>query len=92
MKNYVILLISFFFEISVYAQVLQVPHSRLHTDENTTFPYEEPIEVGVDPAKLETISDEILKWVRNGDLVGGELLILKGENTILHETYGCNAS
>ena len=66
----------------------QVPYSSLQPDKNSSFPYIEPSQVGIDQAKLKTISNELLKWVRNGDLIGGELLILKGDNTILQETYG----
>ncbi len=43
---------------------------------------------GLPDAKLEWLADEIVAWVAAGDLVGMELLIVKNEKTIFHETFG----
>lgn len=56
--------------------------------ENPDFPYAQPEEVGLSSDKLNRLGDEITSWVANGELVGGELLIIKDGRTAFHEAYG----
>ncbi len=58
--------------------------------ENPAFPYVEPKEVGLASEKLNRLGDEITSWVANGELVGGELLIIKDGKAVFHEAYGWN--
>lgn len=52
------------------------------------FEYAKPESVGLSSEKLDWIGDEIVAWIANGELVGGELLIVKDEKTVFHEAYG----
>jgi len=55
---------------------------------NTAFPYAQPEEVGLSKKKIEQLGSEVTTWVTNGELIGGELLIIKEGKTIFHEAYG----
>ena len=74
---------------SLRAQDAGVP--RTHTFpgvENPAFPYAEPEQVDLSSEQLARLGDEITSWVANGDLVGAELLIVKGGRAVFHEAYG----
>src|SRR4029077_18331214 len=43
---------------------------------------------GVSAAAVRRVAGEVEEYVRNGTIVGGELLIIKNRKTILHEVYG----
>ncbi|HUF25540.1 MAG TPA: serine hydrolase [Gemmatimonadaceae bacterium] len=80
-----ILLIAF----PVGAQGGDVPRTRtLPGIESPAFPYVRPEEVGLSSEKLERLGAEVASWVAAGDLVGGELLIVKNGRTVFHEAYG----
>lgn len=69
----------------------EVPRTRTFPGiENPAFPYVEPEEVGLASEKLNRLGDEITSWVANGELVGGELLIIKDGKAVFHEVYGWN--
>jgi CubicO group peptidase (beta-lactamase class C family) len=74
--------------LPLQAQDNEVPWTRtLPGIASPTFPNARPEEVGLSSGKLERLGDEIT-WVANGDLVGGELLIIKGGRAEFHEAYG----
>ena len=52
------------------------------------FPIVKPESVGIESRKLDTISDALKQWYVNGEIVGGEILIIKNQKTVLHETVG----
>jgi len=52
------------------------------------FPAATPESQGVPAATVRRIADEVESYVKNGTIVGGELLIVKNRKTILHEAYG----
>jgi CubicO group peptidase (beta-lactamase class C family) len=52
------------------------------------FPAATPESQGVSPAAVRRLADEVQGYVKNGTIVGGELLIIKNRKTILHEAYG----
>lgn len=54
----------------------------------TYFEYAKPEDVGVASASLDQITEEIKKWVENGDPVGAEFLVIKNRKIIKHETFG----
>lgn len=69
----------------------EVPRTRTFPGiENPAFPYAHPEEVGLASEKLNRLGDEITSWVANGELVGGELLIIKDGKAVFHEAYGWN--
>jgi CubicO group peptidase (beta-lactamase class C family) len=85
----------------VFAAVLSFVALSSHADENDVprtrtlsglaapaFEYVKPESVGLSSKKLEWIGDEIVSWIANGELVGGELLIVKDEKAVFHEAYG----
>lgn len=52
------------------------------------FPVATPESQGVSSAAVRRLADEVEAYVKNGTIVGGELLIIKNRRTILHEVYG----
>lgn len=56
--------------------------------DNPIFPYENPEKVGISSKNLEKLSKEIRSWVAEDYIVGGELLIIKSDKIIFHESYG----
>src|SRR5262245_48113027 len=56
--------------------------------EKPAFPVATPESQGVSAAAVRRVADEVEGYVKNGTIVGGELLIIKNRKTILHEVYG----
>lgn len=54
----------------------------------TDFSEATPESQGLSAAAVGRIADEVREYVKNGTIVGGELLILKNRKKILHETFG----
>ncbi len=84
--------ISIFFVLILISQINGQQGSDFYSvyypSNKEVFSYIEPSEVGVDTSTLKKISSVLRSWVKAGDLMNGELLILKGERTIFHENYG----
>ncbi len=57
-------------------------------DEKPAFPVATPESQGVSAAAVRRVADEVEGYVKNGTIVGGELLIIKNRKTILNEVYG----
>jgi CubicO group peptidase (beta-lactamase class C family) len=71
------------------AQDAEVP--RTHTlpgIENPAFPYAQPEEVGLSSMDLQQLADSVARRVSAGELVGAEILVIKGGRTVLHEAIG----
>ena len=47
------------------------------------FPFSEPEQAGVSSYKLNLLKDEINSWIKSGELMGGEVLIIKDEHKIV---------
>ncbi|MBC7854739.1 MAG: beta-lactamase family protein [Pirellulaceae bacterium] len=56
--------------------------------EKVAFPVATPESQGVSAAAVRRVADDVEEYVKNGTIVGGELLIIKNRKTILHEVYG----
>src|SRR5262245_42007168 len=56
--------------------------------EEDAFPAATPESQGVSTAAVRRLAAEVEEYVKNGTIVGGELLIIKNRKTILHEAYG----
>src|SRR5262245_60970296 len=56
--------------------------------EKAAFPVATPESQGVSTAAVRRVGSEVAEYVKNGTIVGGELLIIKNRRTILHEVYG----
>ena len=56
--------------------------------EKAAFPVATPESQGVSAAAVRRLASEVEEYVKNGTIVGGELLIIKNRKTILHEVYG----
>jgi CubicO group peptidase (beta-lactamase class C family) len=52
------------------------------------FPVATPESQGVSTAAVRRLADEVQEYVKNGTIVGGELLVIKNRKTILHEAFG----
>ena len=74
------------FALQVYNCGDQQPKNTVIKD--TYFEYAKPEDVGVDSTSLNKITQEIKKWVENGDPVGAEFLVIKNRKIIKHETFG----
>jgi CubicO group peptidase (beta-lactamase class C family) len=57
-------------------------------EEKAAFPVATPESQGVSSASVRRVAGEVEEYVKNGTIVGGELLIIKNRKTILHEVYG----
>lgn len=57
-------------------------------DEKPAFPVATPESQGVSTAAVRRVAAEVEEYVKNGTIVGGELLIIKNRKTILHEVHG----
>src|SRR6476469_3490093 len=57
-------------------------------EDTLAFPVAIPESEGVSVAAVRRVADEVEEYVKNGTIVGGELLIIKNRKTILHEVYG----
>ena len=56
--------------------------------EKADFTVATPESQGVSSAAVRRVAGEVEEYVKNGTIVGGELLIIKNRKTILHEVYG----
>ncbi len=56
--------------------------------EKAGFPVATPESQGLSTAALRRLADEVEGYVKNGTIVGGELLIIKNRKTVLHEVFG----
>src|SRR5262245_25458713 len=56
--------------------------------EEDAFPAATPESQGVSTAAVRRLAAEVEEYVKNGTIVGGELLIIKNRKTSLHEVYG----
>ncbi|MBP3953757.1 beta-lactamase family protein [Gemmata sp. G18] len=71
------------------AAVWFVPMSvSVAAEEKAAFPAATPESQGVSAAAVRRVASEVEEYVKNGTIVGGELLIIKNRKTILHEVYG----
>ena len=61
---------------------------KIQTEGGSIFPSIDANKVGISSEKLSFLKDEISSWVETGDLVGGEVLIIKDDYTIFHESFG----
>jgi CubicO group peptidase (beta-lactamase class C family) len=52
------------------------------------FPYVVPESLGLATADLRSLVDTMEQWLRDGDIVGGELLIVKDRQIVWHEVVG----
>ena len=57
-------------------------------EETAAFPIATPESQGIPTEAVRRVADEVEGYVKNGTIVGGELLIIKNRKTILHEAYG----
>ena len=57
-------------------------------EEKASFSVATPESQGVSTAAVRRLASEVEEYVKNGTIVGGELLIIKNRKTILHEVYG----
>ncbi len=54
----------------------------------SAFPHATPESQGVATAAVQRIASEVEGYVKDGTIVGGELLIVKNRKTILHQAFG----
>lgn len=52
------------------------------------FPTTTPIDVGLSPKALEGLDELVASFVEDGEIVGGELLVIKEGKTVLHTAHG----
>jgi CubicO group peptidase (beta-lactamase class C family) len=53
-----------------------------------SFPNATPESQGLSSQSLGKLSDVVRAFAEKGDIVGGELLVIKNRRTVLHETFG----
>jgi CubicO group peptidase (beta-lactamase class C family) len=56
--------------------------------EARAFPIATPESQGIPAAAVRRLAEEVAGYVKAGTIVGGELLVIKNQKTILHEAFG----
>ena len=67
---------------------LQAPEPLAPQELEAAFPASTPIEQGLSPDVIAGLSDLVQGFVDTGEIVGGELLVIKNGQTVLHGAYG----
>ena len=67
--------------------VTPVPHAKTFPPASP-FSYAGPQEVGLSSSEIESLADRVYNWVKQGKVVGGELLVVKNRRIVLHEASG----
>jgi CubicO group peptidase (beta-lactamase class C family) len=52
------------------------------------FPYARPQDVGLSPSRIQSLADRVYDWVKQGRIVGAEVLVVKNHKIVLHEVCG----
>lgn len=69
--------------------MMLAPLATLHGQEfEFAYPFSTPESQGIASEAVRQVADEVHEYVKNGTVVGGELLIIKNRKTVLHEVYG----
>ena len=66
----------------------QAPELTAVEEVTAAFPVSTPIEQGLSPDVVSGLSDVVQGLVDTGEIVGGELLVIKNGHTVLHSAYG----
>ncbi len=53
-----------------------------------TVPYSDPAALDLDPESVSSLGDLLVQWVREGRIVGAEVMVLKDRRVVLHEAIG----
>jgi CubicO group peptidase (beta-lactamase class C family) len=68
---------------------LVTPVPRAKTFPPTSpFSYAAPEEVGLSSSELKSLADRVHNWVKQGKIVGGEVMVVKNRKIVLHEASG----
>jgi CubicO group peptidase (beta-lactamase class C family) len=70
------------------ASFLTLASLQVRAGDGPAFPPATPESQGVSAASLRQLRDEVAGYVKNGMIVGGELLVVKNRKAILHEAFG----
>lgn len=54
----------------------------------SAFSYARPEDVGLSSCKIESLADRVYKWVKQGKIVGAEVVVIKNGKIVLHEASG----
>jgi CubicO group peptidase (beta-lactamase class C family) len=66
-----------------------IPHTKtIPGVTNAPFPYGSPEEVGLSPAQIENLAASVYNWVKDNRTVGAEVLVVKDNRIVLHESSG----
>jgi CubicO group peptidase (beta-lactamase class C family) len=74
--------------IGIAAVCLGPASGSIAAEGKAAFPVATPESQGVSTTAVRRVAGEVEEYVKNGTIVGGELLIIKNRKTILHEVYG----
>ena len=87
----ILILVAVFVPVSVTGGQEPVPRtSTLPGIESSRFPYADPEQVGLSARAVDGLVEQVSQWVVSGDIVGGEVLVVKDDRIALHETVGWN--
>ena len=89
MRNLIIIItLLLFSSVTITARELFSGQQVSINDTSTPYSYIEPELVGISSDSLSLITNQIEDWLNAGEIVGGEVLIIKNRQTILHEVFG----
>jgi len=69
--------------------VTPIPRAKAIPD-TSPFPYARPEEVGLSSCEMESLADNVQKRVKQGKIVGAEVMVVKNDKIVLHEAWGWN--
>lgn len=67
--------------------VTPVPRAKTFAS-GSPFSYAAPEEVGLSSSEMESLADRVYNWVKQGRIVGAEVLVVKNRKIVLHEASG----
>ncbi len=71
------------------AQQTKVPHTSTFPGiDGVIYPYASPESLGFERKALKALTDSVINWVANKQLMGAEFMIIKDEKIVLHESVG----
>jgi len=71
------------------AQETKVPHTATFPGmQGAIYPYASPESLGFKSEAFEALTDSVINWVVNNQIIGAEFLIVKDEKIVLHESVG----
>ncbi|UCF04005.1 MAG: beta-lactamase family protein [bacterium] len=89
MDRYILVgLIAFMISVASGCNMLTPVPSATSFPASSTFSYARPDDVGLSCCKVESLAGRVHKWVKQGKIVGAEVIVIKNDKIVLHDALG----